>query len=165
MPDLLSDPDDQLTRIRVMHARIEDSDDQPDAELLSRLVRDLDRHLAAGGQLPHAWTFARRDLAGTTELAPPRPTVDATAYEDHLSDRVRASDALLAERSRTPARHAIAEGAPVSWTDDEQGEWAAVVLQHAGHTAEGQPLYDVRLTEVPGHPKRLAAQSQLEAWT
>lgn len=54
--------------------------------------------------------------------------------------------------------HNIPEGANVSYTDDEGGEWAAVVLQHL---PDGR--YDVRLSEVHGR-KVIAAEAELEQW-
>ncbi len=55
-------------------------------------------------------------------------------------------------------RHNIREGASVSYTDDEGGEWAAVVLQHL---PDGK--YDVRLTEARGK-KVIATEDELEEW-
>lgn len=52
----------------------------------------------------------------------------------------------------------IPEGASVGYTDDEGGEWAAVVLQHL---PDGR--YDIRLSEAHGK-KVIASADQLEEW-
>lgn len=57
----------------------------------------------------------------------------------------------------TPS-HKIPEGSSVSYTDEEGGEWAAVVLQHL---PDGR--YDIRLSEVHGK-KVIASEEELEAW-
>ena len=56
-------------------------------------------------------------------------------------------------------KHKIPEGASVSYTDEEGGEWAAVVLQHL---SDGK--YDIRLSEVKGKPRIVATDDELEAW-
>lgn len=56
-------------------------------------------------------------------------------------------------------KHKIPEGAAVSYTDKEGGEWAAYVLQHLPNGK-----YDIRLSEVPGNPKVIATEDELERW-
>jgi hypothetical protein len=55
-------------------------------------------------------------------------------------------------------KHSIPEGSSVSYTDEEGGEWAAVVLQHLPNGK-----YDIRLTEARGK-KVIATEDELEAW-
>jgi len=55
--------------------------------------------------------------------------------------------------------HKIPEGSSASYTDEEGGEWSAVVLQHL---PGGK--YDIRLSDGSGKRKVIATDAELEAW-